>query len=271
MGVETTGDKDHMERLGLKRLIKAIALLLFLLFGSFLVYFPGQQSLLALSLATGIGIPGIQERIDKIEANAISRTPFSQRDKNFLHDLYTCMAKGAKLTNILRQSGEMMAHYLSCSGEPLRTDPEIFTLNTRVSERAESLRSRMLRDLGNGTGLKKKYSTDTFYMPHKSSPDSVFGLYYGRVMLYPRISSQQEIILDWRAEVPWEWPSYDHLYSKYGNYHAESFPLPNLRSIIQGRVYALHIDNGLGEYLARLGLAESFLVFAEWQETMKLP
>ena len=70
---------------------------------------------------------------------------------------------------------------------------------------------------------------------------------------------------DYRLE-PEIWPSYASLKQKYGDYHAESFPLPNLKSIVFGRQYALFVDNGLGEHLSRVGLAKPFLAFAEWEE-----
>ena len=68
------------------------------------------------------------------------------------------------------------------------------------------------------------------------------------------------------AVVPWVWPSYASLQAKYGNPHAESFPLPSLRSLVLGRHHALYVDNGLGQYLEQLGLAKSFLAFAEWTD-----
>jgi hypothetical protein len=66
--------------------------------------------------------------------------------------------------------------------------------------------------------------------------------------------------------VPWTWPSYESIRSKYGRYHAESFPLPNLASLFFGREHALYVDNGLGEYLVHLGLAAPFTAYAEWDE-----
>ena len=62
------------------------------------------------------------------------------------------------------------------------------------------------------------------------------------------------------------WPSYASLQKKYGNPHAESFPLPNLKTVLLGRQHALFVDNGLGHQLEELGLARSFLAFAEWSD-----
>ena len=66
--------------------------------------------------------------------------------------------------------------------------------------------------------------------------------------------------------MPWGWPSYPSLRKKYGNPHAESFPLPNLKSLALGRKHALFIDKGLGHHLEELGLAKSFVAFAQWSE-----
>ncbi len=62
------------------------------------------------------------------------------------------------------------------------------------------------------------------------------------------------------------WPSYASLKQKHGSYHAESFPLPNLKSLALGQEHALFVDNGLGEHLVTLNLARPFLAFAEWDE-----
>jgi hypothetical protein len=87
------------------------------------------------------------------------------------------------------------------------------------------------------------------------------------VRLTRSVAPNRTCLLHWRAEVPWLWPSYASLRKKYGTPHAESFPLPNLESVLFGQKYALFVDNGLGEYLAEVGLAKPFLAFAEWDET----
>ena len=73
----------------------ALAGVLLILVGAYVIYFPGRQSSMAFSLATGIGIPGIQSRVKELQTKAIRRQSFSEDDKGFLRDLYTCMAKGA--------------------------------------------------------------------------------------------------------------------------------------------------------------------------------
>jgi hypothetical protein len=96
----------------------------------------------------------------------------------------------------------------------------------------------------------------------------VTGLYWGTVEARPRTLADGTRVVHFRAEVPWEWPSYESLRKKYGTPHAETFLLPNLRSLASGPAYALHIENGLGEYLVRLGLAKPFVAWAEWDEPL---
>ena len=248
--------------------IRAVALFNILIAGALLLYFPGRQVCLAFTLSTGLGVSCLQQKVDELEKKAIKKKPFSEDDKALLKDLYTCLAKGAKLTIILRQSAQMLERYLSCTGEPLETKPRIFIENIRVQEKMKALRNRSIKDLQKHGSFRGEYATGTFYMPHRSSADSVFGLYYGRIILCPELTEDHRVRLHWRAEVPWEWPSYESLHIKYGNYHAESFPLPNARAILHGSRFALHIDNGLGQYLTHLELARPFLVFAEWDETL---
>ena len=85
-------------------------------------------------------------------------------------------------------------------------------------------------------------------------------------MLTEQAGADGACVLHFRAEVPWVWPSYSSIAQKYGNAHAERFPLPNLGSILFGRDHALFVDNGLGHHLEELGLAKRFLAFAEWSE-----
>ena len=63
-----------------------------------LIVFPGRQTPMALTLATGIGVPGLQAKVDRLEEKAILGQDFTEDDKAFLRNLYTCFAKGGKLT-----------------------------------------------------------------------------------------------------------------------------------------------------------------------------
>lgn len=224
--------------------------------------FPGPRFGLAFTLATGIGRDALQQRIDGLEDAAIRRAPMTAQDRQFLSDFYRTLASGGKLVILARQTGRMMDHYLDGSGRDYRLDSTIFTGNAKVRAQMALLDKRL-------AGLPcldgQRVSSATFYMPDRSQTDSVFGLYYGRVHLTQN-KTADGCRHHWRAEVPWVWPSYPSLRAKYGDPHAESFPLPNLQSILLGPRRALRVDNGLGEYLTQIGLAKSFLAYAEWDE-----
>ncbi len=242
---------------------RRLGLFLFALLGTALFcewLFPGQRLLMALRIATGFWLSPLQSRIDELEAKAIRRAPFSDDDKEFLADFYGTLATGGKLTILARQTGRMMDHYLAGTGADYRLDPPIFSGNRKVQAQMERLRRQA------GSRCNAKLSSPTFHMPDTSQIDSVFGLYYGTVKLESSRSADGRCTLHWRAEVPWQWPSYPSLKRKYGDYHAESFPLPNLMALAFGRQRALYVDNGLGQYLVELGLAKPFLAYSEWSE-----
>lgn len=235
---------------------------------AFLVYFPGRQSLLAMTLASGIGITSMQARVDALEDKAIKGKPFADADKAFLRDLYTCFAKGARLTFVLRQSAQLMDRYLSGSGEPLRLEPRIFLGSTNVQKQMTAIVGRVTDALHAQKGVEAEYTSPTFYMGDPEFFESFVGLYFGRLIAHPRVQNDGTVLLQWRAEMPWQWPSYESLYKQYGNPHAQCFPLPNMRSLLLGPRYCLRMDDGLGEHLAQIGLAKPFLVFSEWEEQM---
>ena len=255
----------------IKRLAIALLVLSVISLIAFLIYFPGQQASIAFSLATGLGIPGLQERVDTLEEVAIVNGDFSDEDKQFLKDLYTCFAKGGRLTYVYRQSGQMMTRYLSLSGDNLSTDSRIFTGSAPVLEQMNHLRNLILNDLQDKSPLKTAYISATFNMADPTFPDSIAGLYYGTLTAYPHNQSDGSLLIQWRAEVPWIWPNYDSIYQEYGKYHARVFPIPNARSLLQGTEHCLYMDDGLGAHLEDLGLAKSFVVYSEWQEIIENP
>lgn len=250
----------------LRQCIVVTAGLLVIAIIAFLIYFPGRQSLLAVTLATGLGIDGLQAHVDALEEKAIKEERFTEADKAFMRDLYTCFAKGAKLTFVLGQSGQLMDHYLSRTGEPLRIKPRIFFGSRKVQEQMDLLKQRLAEDLRMHGSLAEEYSSETFHMGEPELLDSSVGLYFGRISVRPHSPDDNRLLLHWRADMPWQWPSYDSLYEKYGDYHAQCFPLPNARSVLQGARYSLWMDDGLGEHLAQLGLAKPFLVWSAWDE-----
>ncbi len=229
-------------------------------------YFPGDQYVLALSLASGFGIDDLQARVDQLEDKAINGEPFAAEDTAFLKDLYVCLAKGARLTIVLRQSGELMDHYLSRTGKPLRVEPRIFLGSARVREQIAYLRGRIALDMRLRGGAAEQYTGPTVYLADPEFFESLAGIAFGRIIARPRVQENGGVHLAWRAEVPWQMLSYEDLYKQYGEYHAWCFPLPNARSLLWGPEYCLWIDDGLGEYLTRIGLAKPFLAYAEWQE-----
>ena len=244
-----------------KKLFRYIVIPNAILFTALAIYFPGSQLPIALTLASGIQREALQEKIDACEVKAIKGEAFTEQEIAFLEDLYTCLYKGGRLTLVLPEVSKMMEHYLSKSGHALEVDASIFNTNNKVIERMNMIKAQIL----SGESLKANYQSEQFYMPDSSNIDSVFGLYYGHISAEP-IRTGNTIQINWRAEVPWEWPSYESLKEKHGDYHAESFPIPNASCLIGGINGAIFIDNGLGEYLTKLGLAESFLVYSEWSE-----
>ena len=251
------GKRSMWRRLWLLSSLFVLAIAIFVFF-----YFPGRQRPIAMRLATGIDIGTLQGQIDSLEALAINKRPFSADQKAFLREFYTTLGKGARLTLVLGESGRLMDHYLNGAGEDFEIDDSIFRGNAKVQAQMATLRERL--QSGQGPTL----TSPTFHMPDSSNWDSVFGLYYGTLSVTEIKAPDGGTSLAWRAEVPWTWPSYESLKKKYGNYHAENFPLPNPISLVAGQEHALKVDNGLGEYLTHLELAKSFVAFATWREVV---
>ena len=248
------GKRSTWRRLWLASSLSVLAIAVFVFF-----YFPGRQRPIAMRLATGIDIGTLQEQIDGLEEMAIHKRPFSEDHKAFLREFYATLAKGARLTVVLGESGRLMDHYLDGSGEDFELDPSIFQGNAKVQERMGTLRAKLRGD--NGPTL----TSPTFYMPDPSNWDSVFGLYHGTISV-TEITTPEGTFLEWRAEVPWTWPTYESLKKKHGDYHAENFPLPNPISLVAGKEHALQVDNALAQYLTQLGLAKAFVASATWRE-----
>jgi hypothetical protein len=252
-----------MLRLTRKKVLRYLLFPNVCLFIALAIYFPGSELPIALTLASGIQGVALQDRIDACEEKAIAGNTLTDDETEFLSDLYTCLYKGARLTFVLPEVSKMMEHYLAKSGEPLKIDASIFNTNDKVTERMEAIKA----EIRASTQLRPSYRSEEFYMPDFSNIDSVFGLYYGHITAKP-IRSGDTIQIQWRAEVPWEWPSYASLAEKHGDPHAESFPIPNASCLFLGINGAITIDNGLGEYLTQPGLAKSFIAYAEWVEKL---
>ncbi|PJZ71099.1 hypothetical protein CH373_00840 [Leptospira perolatii] len=252
-----------MKYLNYRKIFFILVLATFVCIGGLVAIFlfPGERLSLAFTIFSGIGKSSLQYRIDALEVKAIKRQEFTPGDKDFLKNFYSTLATGAKLTFVARQTGRLMEHYLAATGADFILEPEIFTENEKVQGKIKQIRTH----LRSSVCSSRQITSETFYMPDSSNIDSIFGLYYGKISLTTLETNQSNCKVKWRAEVPWYWPSYDSLKKKYGDYHAESFPLPNLASIIFGSS-PLYVDNGLGGYLVQLDIAKPFVAFSEWEE-----
>ncbi|MEM7182426.1 MAG: hypothetical protein AAF518_16040, partial [Spirochaetota bacterium] len=228
--------------------------------------FASYEREVAFSLITGIGVRKVQKEVDRLEDKAIHKKKFSKSEKLFLKAIYSVLYKCGQHSYIFRQTGYLMERYLQASGKDFVLKKRIFVNNKNVIEQIDKLKKKLVSDARNKS-LQKEYRSKTFYMPHRSSLDSIYGLYYGFVKGKVLKFSKASVTIKWRAEVPWHWPSYDSLYRKYGKYHVETVPIPSL-TIFLGNY--LLLDNGLGEYLVPLGIAVPFSAYSEWQERIDL-
>ena len=233
---------------------------------SLMAVFPGPRGMLAFTLLTGIGRDQLQAIIDEIEIDAIQGKEPTQHQRDFLEHFYWTLAEGGKLSGFARQSGELMSHYLNRSGLTFKLNSTIFTDNSSVMLEAHLIKGKISAAQCPNNQV---FKSDEFYMPHPSSPDSVFALYYGTLQAHThRAGSDCEI--QWKAEVPWIWPSYREVTKKTGTPHGESFPLPSVRSLLLGINHSLYVDNGLGHYIEKHGLAKRFVAYGEWIERASL-
>jgi hypothetical protein len=228
--------------------------------------FPGPRSMLAFTLLTGIGRDQLQTIINDLENDAIQNKEPTMYQREFLKHFYLTLAEGGKLSGFARQSGELMSHYLNRSGFDFKLNSSIFTNNSNVMLQAHLIKGEI--SVAQCTN-SQVFKSEVFYMPHSSSPDSIFGLYYGTLQARThREGSDCEI--HWKAEVPWIWPSYADIKKKTGTPHGESFPLPSFRSVLLGINHSLYVDNGLGRYIEDHGLAKRFIAYGEWIENSSL-
>jgi hypothetical protein len=65
---------------------------------AFLICFPGRQPLLALTLASGVGIGGLQARVDAMEQKATDGERFTEVGKA-LRDLFSPGLNGTRRSN----------------------------------------------------------------------------------------------------------------------------------------------------------------------------
>ncbi len=251
--------------IGRKTLIGA-ALAAALFVGFLLIYFPGRQAPLALTLSTGWNMPQLQARIDALEDQAIRGDALDPIDQRFLTRLYTTGRKIGALTRMAPQTSRLLKRWLDATGEELQVPGQLFRTSRRVQDRMDTLRKKIARDAANPGGMQAQYRTEVFYMGDPITLDTVAALYFGTLTAWPQHHDNGTTTLRWRAEFLWKWPTYDELFRKYGDPHAQNFKVPNLKSFLRGPRHALHIDDGLGGHLETLGLAKPFDVWAEWRD-----
>lgn len=228
--------------------------------------FPGRQTPLALTMATGWNVGGLQQRVDTLEARAIAGDEFSEDDLRFLTDLYRCGVKIGELTGVAPTTAVLVDHWLDGRGADVRIDAELVRNSRPVRREMRKLREHIAWEAERFTQLPERYESFTFYMGDPSTLDGVASLYFGKLIVRPTTGADGEVAYSWRAEIPWTWPTYDELFEKHAHYHAQNFALPNLSSVLLDRGRALRIDDGLGGHLQELGLARPFLVYAEWRD-----
>jgi len=249
-----------------RKTLTALAVLFLVVILAGVVIFPGQQTPLALTYATGWNVKNTQSKIDRLEGLAIKKMPFSDEDKKFLFDLYTAGAKGGRITGVVPNASRLISRYLDRTGEDLEIEAELVRRSQPVRLEIQNLKRQIALVLARRQAVQESYETQTFYMGDPTHLDAVASLYFGKLIVKPFVNEQGESRLAWRAEIPWVWPTYDELFETYGDHHAQNFGLPNLRSLVFGPEYMLRVDDGLGGHLPALDLAKPFLAYAEWEE-----
>ena len=215
---------------------------------------------LAASIGTGIGLEKIQTKIDTLH-DLGKNNELSRKKLIFLKDLYRVLAIGARATMMLPASSQLMFHYLEGSGSALVINPNVFAKSDKVIQQ----KLLLVEKLCSGSNIAR---SQLFDMGGTSPPDSAFALYFGT------LSAQKlEKKVAFSAEMPWKWPTYATIQSRYGSYDREIFPIPNLLSLAGKLIQydlapSLYLPNALGGELERYGLAKSFNVSANWTEPL---
>jgi len=236
---------------------------------AYFIYFPGQQSSMAFVIGTGLFKSNLQNKIKAIEMKVQKKETLSESEKVFLSDLYTCFYKGAKVTYVFRQTAFLMEHYLAGSGENIIIDSRIFVNSGKVKRMMKQIKYVIKKDCRNNN-IKKEYISKLFPMGDPEFLDSFTGLYYGKLIARIKKTDKEVIVVEWKADHPWFWPSFSHIEENYKNIASHNFPLPNMMSFIFGKKHCLYINDGLGAYLVDLNLAKPFNVYAYWHETIAI-
>jgi len=254
-----------MKRWLYRRLILFLALF-GILSGALAIIFPGRKTIYAFILLTGIGRDHLQTQINSVEEHAIKNKRPSIQQEKFLKDFYRTLAIGGTISGFATQAGQLMHHYLNKTGKDFELKSDIFTHNFNVGIQANIIKGSIIDEKCEASTA---YKSPKFYMPHPSSPDSIFALYYGTIQAQTSLK-EDVCTIQWQAEVAWIWPSYAEITQKYGSPHGEDFPLPSLRSLLLGPKDSLTVGNGLGRYLEDIGLAKRFNATGSWKEDLPI-
>ena len=247
----------------MKRVLLTLSAIGCLLLCATLLIFPGNRAWIAVTLGTGVGMPELQARVSRLEAEAFEGQALGVDDREFLVDLYPTMATGGRLSVVMSDAGRLLDHYLDGTGRPYGLEPEIFLSSRNVRGEMTALRERV----GDaGCGAPGPHLSERFYMPDTRDLDSRFGLYWGTLEVTSAARSDDQCDLTWTARVPWVWPSFASLKTSSGKRRAENNVIPNLLSLTFGREHGLKIDNALGGHLVTMMLAKPFTSQATWGE-----
>lgn len=216
---------------------------------------------MAFTIGTGIGLSGLQNRIDKVQLKAINNKNV-QTDRVFLQRLYRTMAYGAQITFVLPESSRLMHHYLNGSGKTESIDPSLYTKSPRVINQMKTIKRKLTRSCEVGSSASSK----RFDMGHGYPLDAHFALYFGTISGQVESAGSKKYI-KWLADMPWKWPTNADIKKTYGTYQKEIFPFPNLLSFA-GLGPKMWLPNALGGELEKQGLAKAFDIITTWQETI---
>ena len=229
-----------------------------------MLLFPGQRASFALTLDTGVGMPGLQARVTQIDHQAFEGQALSADDRESLVVLYRTMPTCGRLSVVMGQAAGLLDHHLDGTGQPYRLEPEIFLASRHVRREMATLKHHV-DDAG--CTSKERHRSERFYMPESSDLDTHYGLYWGTLEVTSAAQPDGQCTLTWTARVPWVWPSFQSLLGPQGARRRENSAIPNMKSLIVGAEHRLVIDNALGGHLVTLGLAKPFTSEASWEET----
>ena len=214
---------------------------------------------IAWTIAIGHNQKPLQKCIEVMEKKAYRKQAFSKDERDFLRRFYGTLSVGGQMSIFAARTGRLINHYLKGSGETYKLNPQIFRQSKTVQINIDRLKKKVRQ---NGCKQEKTFSKSDFQMSRQAffysakdilRADSILGLYRGDLKVTAVPMKNGACKLQWRADMPWKWPTFDELYAKHGCYTCrERFPLPNLKSLItKNKKQVFRVSNGLGGELER--------------------